>query len=804
MSARRIVSELDDLSLDTTFPTDPSLSADEISDLQTTTEDPDSRLRLRGSRRAGPGTAGPGASFGGGRDGGGQCRSFKCELRRKELELQMDSLNAKLAEKMLLVDNMKAQHVQKVDELEDRLGKLDHENSLLQAKFDAQIHLSHSNERQKQAKLEKEINEIRNRTQELEKTNERLQENAVDIRHSLDDLELTENQYFQLKSFDADSLSLKDVVAMRLFENKQVWRAESNSQRMKINDLTDDLKMCRSSLERCNSELEDERMKRSDLDTRFQRLTMAYADLKDQVQIGNFKVDNFDKVQREHGQFEMELSDLRRIHSLLEAAHQSATRERDDMSIELASSKQTVVLLQQDKTFFSKQVSELSNKLIYADDRVAQLNEQLEKAKLSREELYEKYISSREQYKSEYEEKLKRQLEDFRIRSEAEIDRLKTSTRELYERENRMLREARDNAVSEKERALATEKETYTKYEQLLYDFRQQQHSHDIKISEAYNELKIKTAESQQTQILYDETIRNLQESQRSAEKTQKKLELSTKEYYSLQTSMEKRVSELEVAINEKTVKLEAYEKLEQELDEVIMQAADVENEQEAERVLFSYGYGANVPTTAKRRLKQSVHLARRVLELERANTSVRKEFDREKEKAQQLSNELQSTNRLLDDSHQPYRHLVESIRQRDLQINKLKQQTATLEADLKRTEKERSDLMRSKNQLTLDLERLLNHREEMAVMKQVVLNLGQSQADLVAPSSARQTPSSSKAGTVKSAGLGRTAQPKAYVFEAAEKDENVHRPLPTAFTVHKSPERKLKQKVLVARQQKR
>lgn len=30
-----------------------------------------------------------------------------------------------------------------------------------------------------------------------------------------------------------------------------------------------------------------------------------------------------------------------------------------------------------------------------------------------------------------------------------------------------------------------------------------------------------------------------------------------------------------------------------------------VENEDEAERVLFSYGYGANVPTTAKRRLKQ-------------------------------------------------------------------------------------------------------------------------------------------------------------------------------------------------------
>lgn len=48
-----------------------------------------------------------------------------------------------------------------------------------------------------------------------------------------------------------------------------------------------------------------------------------------------------------------------------------------------------------------------------------------------------------------------------------------------------------------------------------------------------------------------------------------------TKEYYSLQTSMEKRVSELETALTEKTIKLETYEKLEMELDDVVMQAAE-------------------------------------------------------------------------------------------------------------------------------------------------------------------------------------------------------------------------------------
>lgn len=44
------------------------------------------------------------------------------------------------------------------------------------------------------------------------------------------------------------------------------------------------------------------------------------------------------------------------------------------------------------------------------------------------------------------------------------------------------------------------------------------------------------------------------------------------------------------------------------------MQAAEVaENDETSEQVLFSYGYGANIPTNAKIRMKQSVHLARRL-----------------------------------------------------------------------------------------------------------------------------------------------------------------------------------------------
>ena len=61
-------------------------------------------------------------------------------------------------------------------------------------------------------------------------------------------------------------------------------------------------------------------------------------------------------------------------------------------------------------------------------------------------------------------------MEVIRTRTNAEIDRLKSSTKEMYERENRSLREARDMAMSERDRALAVEKDTTNRYETLMQE----------------------------------------------------------------------------------------------------------------------------------------------------------------------------------------------------------------------------------------------------------------------------------------------------------------------------------------------
>jgi len=48
------------------------------------------------------------------------------------------------------------------------------------------------------------------------------------------------------------------------------------------------------------------------------------------------------------------------------------------------------------------------------------------------------FAVDRDKCRSDYEEKLRCELEQLRVRTDVEIDRLKTSTREMYERENRL------------------------------------------------------------------------------------------------------------------------------------------------------------------------------------------------------------------------------------------------------------------------------------------------------------------------------------------------------------------------------
>uniref|UniRef100_A0A8D2L7R3 Progesterone immunomodulatory binding factor 1 n=1 Tax=Varanus komodoensis TaxID=61221 RepID=A0A8D2L7R3_VARKO len=633
-------------------------------------------------------------------------------IERKELLHNIQLLKIELSQKNLMLDNLKVEYLTKIEELEEKLNDALHEKQLLSLRLDNQLALQQEDARKHQELMKQEMETILLRQKQLEKNNHQLREWSGDIRRSLRDLELTDESYTRLRSLPEDELSIPEYVSIKFYEVVHPLRKELSDLQVKKETASEALNDYKSQLKQLMENYEAERRDRSEVEVRCQRLALELADTKQMIQQGDYRQENYDKVKCERDALEHDFSELRRKYEILEVSHKALTKERNDLSKEVANLQQSVTLLQKDKDFLNRQNMELSVRCAHEEDRLERLQVQLEDAKKAREEMYEKYVTSRDHYKTEYENKLHDELEHLRQKTSQEIEQLRTATKEMYERENRNLREARDNAVTEKERAVAAEKDACGKYEQLLEQYRQLQLSTESKVAELFHQSKLKSFESERVQLMQEETSRNLSQCQLECEKYQRKFEVLTKEFYDLQAQSEKRISELQAHNSEYQARLDTYEKLEKELDEIIMQTAELENEDEAERVLFSYGYGANVPTTARRRLKQSVHLARRLLQLEKQNTLLTKDLERQKEQVTQISQERDRSNSLLNQVQQPYRYLIESVQQRDSQILVQKEKIVQLEKDIDLLNKEKTALLRVKNQMAADLERLLNHRE--------------------------------------------------------------------------------------------
>lgn len=64
-------------------------------------------------------------------------------------------------------------------------------------------------------------------------------------------------------------------------------------------------------------------------------------------------------------------------------------------SIQLAESRQEIAVLRQDKDYLSRQANDNQQKYFLAEEKLVRLENSLDELKRAKEELYEKYISSR-------------------------------------------------------------------------------------------------------------------------------------------------------------------------------------------------------------------------------------------------------------------------------------------------------------------------------------------------------------------------------------------------------------------------
>ena len=135
-------------------------------------------------------------------------------IERKQLLHDMQLLKIDLSQKNLSIENMKAEALNRVEELEEKLTDALHQKQILTARLESQLSIQEQDSKRRQELIRTELEDLRQRQKHLESTNERLQEKAGNVRRSLKDLDLTEDRYYELRSQSEDDISLRDYVAV--------------------------------------------------------------------------------------------------------------------------------------------------------------------------------------------------------------------------------------------------------------------------------------------------------------------------------------------------------------------------------------------------------------------------------------------------------------------------------------------------------------------------------------------------------------------------------------------------------------
>ncbi|CAF0717911.1 unnamed protein product [Brachionus calyciflorus] len=649
-----------------------------------------------------------------------QNRRQNIELKQLQHDLQLAKIE--LSQREFQLNNLKVEYSNRCENLQEKCDDFSHQNQILKARLESIVAIHQEEDKQKQEQIRLELNRILVRQRELEENNERFMKNEKDIKreiNSIDALGWTKEEHDFMSRRDPDVLTIKEFAALKLYNVTRPLKTKVEECTKRIEELEEQSKYDKKEIEKLKKIYEEDKKGYNINAIDNQKLYYELADTKALLQQANFKKDNYDRVKFERDDFEKKYADSEIKNSKNLATIQVLTKERDDLLKDTNQLKQEISLLRQDKDYLQKQFVETQAKYQITEDKLEQAQKLYEEIKHSKEELYEKYISARDGYKNEYELKLNQELADLKFKTNQEIEKLRESTKEFYEREIRNLRESKEILMQERDKNELNCKETSIKYQEAVNELRLVQLSCENKVSELKSELKMKIFELERVLMLNEEHVNNNQKVMIENEKLQKKIEVIQNEFYGLQLENDKRFLELENELNEKKSRLENYEKVENEMDMVIKQVAESSenghiNEADAEKMLLSYGYGANIMMNSKRRIQQNVHLTKRVLHLEQLNTSLRIELNKERNNLKELQDQLEVAKNVIDNTKQPHEFLVRSIQAKVTQLKKQQSTIETLKTKIDELSSEREVLLKKQNEMTSDIEKLIRHNEEL------------------------------------------------------------------------------------------
>ncbi|ETV95315.1 hypothetical protein, variant [Aphanomyces invadans] len=264
------------------------------------------------------------------------------------------------------------------------------------------------------------------------------------------------------------------------------------------------------------------------------------------------------------------------------------------LQVEVDQLTQKVQLLSGDKAFLMQEKEAAMDKILKLSSALDEATANCRRLELSKETFLEQLEKTREESRVLFEHRMEVELAKLQDASRKEMELLRDNGKHLYERENRLLREARMDAQSQVDHLQKKVAELQHAYEDKVLELTRLDAKATTELAAVRNDLKIKHFELAQLGRQFDEKSQQLHQAHLENDMLKQKVDVHKAGFAKLEATTGKQITELQVAVAAEREKLEAYDKLEVDMDNAILQSVSDD----------ASATFAMIPTAPKRRVR--------------------------------------------------------------------------------------------------------------------------------------------------------------------------------------------------------
>ncbi|ETK91997.1 hypothetical protein L915_04521 [Phytophthora nicotianae] len=612
----------------------------------------------------------------------------------------------------------------------------------------AQKELEKTLQQERAAWQEKEAEMEQKSDEELDRLEKALKQAHADLQATQTRLRMEKTHFATLQISDAlaEQLSRQDEEDLSIREYIQL------SIHSKVRKLESELERCRQeveTLQKISSADKAAAAGASDEIVQVQRIAEAKErrlqhelelseatrqELENQIKALVDQVDGMKEEQRRNEEIysdqrglKKESDRLKRDLQVLQSEHDDLKARFDEVSATSSDSHQKIALLTADKAFLQDSKTQLEDQV--ANMRVS--HQEMQGKINSLQEKHDDNLSQSAQLQNEtrlhFEKKLDDEMAKFMELSKREIERIRNDGQVVYERENRLLKEARDDALKHVEVLQVRLDSVQSALDEKVLEATRMESTHTTALATARNELKMRHFEISQLKLTLEEKARDARNARLEIEMLTQKVEALKEEFARLETTSTTRITQLEAALEVERNKLKEYELLEIDLDGAVIQTGEIavgdkgnqaDGSVKVQEVMTTFGA---IPTTTKRRFQQSVLLAQKVVKSQRETIALEQKLNEVTSDRTRLQHEVTGLKTKLASFQQPQSYLIDKLTRREEELQRAVRRYQEAQSQLQQLRAQYQHAQDANASLQQQLQQLLTRRGDLDALKATV-----------------------------------------------------------------------------------